>query len=413
MNVLVLGFGVSGKSAAELLLAKGFSVWAFDVKLADDVAGWKRLGVRFFQSEAEVDLTQISLVVLSPGVDPLHELVVKAKGRKIEVIGEIELGFRYLKNKTIAITGTNGKTTTVLLTAHILNEAGKKAVFLGNVGNSFSSHLLRASPEEIFILELSSFQLETVSTRCLDGALILNITPNHLNRHASMDEYVEAKLNIRRSLKKKAPFWISHQVEKEFMVESPFILFDSPVSQLKPDRSDLRKGVVGKQNKEAASCICRYLGLNDEEIAKGMESFQKPSHRLEWVREIDGIDYYNDSKASSVHAVIHAVEFFQDPVILIAGGVDKGFSYQLWVEKFWGKVRQVIVFGEAAEKISVELRNSFPVKMVNVLQEAVLAAKEMASNGCVVLFSPGCSSYDQFRNFEERGDAFKSMVKML
>ena len=405
-KALVIGFGVSGRGSAKLLLSQGFSVVAADrnaAKLQGD-------GVELVLDDPEMSLEGISLAVISPGIDPLHPLVQKIRKMGIETVGEIELGFRYLPNdRIIGVTGTNGKTTTVLLTEHILKASGLRAIALGNVGIALSQYALHPDPEEMLIVELSSFQLEALETKPrFAAALILNITPNHLNRHASMREYADAKLKVGSCLKEGGAFFVSDQVAKNFEVKYPFLtIFDREPF---PTENQVQLGMAERPNIAAAKALCSFCGVSEMSFDLALKTFRKPPHRIEWVAEIDQVAYYNDSKASNVEAVLHAVSLFSTPIVLIAGGVDKGASYCPWIEPFRSRVKQLIVFGEASLKMERELSRDVPLKRVQTLYEAFEEAKAAACSGDTVLLSPGCSSYDQFANYEERGDAFKKMV---
>lgn len=405
-QALVIGFGISGKASSALLLAKGFSVTAAD-RRAQELTDAK---TRFVLDSEDLDLSPFSLIVVSPGIQPSHPLLQKAKTARLETLGEIELAFRYLPNKLVlGVTGSNGKTTTVLLTAHILNAAGKKAVALGNVGAALSGYALNPDPDEILVIELSSFQLESLSiAQRFDAAAILNITPNHLNRHLSMEEYATAKLRIGSCLKKGGRLFVSEQVAKDYIIEGAGI-FDRSIA---PEHGGkVCDGAPEWMNSAAARALCRFVGIEETQMPKLIAGFRKPPHRIEWVAEIDDVAYYNDSKASNVEAVIHAVRLFEGSIVLIAGGVDKGSSYAPWIACFKGKVKKIAVFGEAAAKMERELKDDFPIERFSTLSEALKTARESAKPGDTVLLSPGCSSYDQFANYEQRGDVFKKMVR--
>lgn len=398
-KVLIIGYGVSGKSAAALLIKQGFDVIAVDKKPMEGV----------LPDTVDLPFDGIAQVILSPGVPPNHSLVQKAIRNGIEVIGEIELGFRHLQNRCFGITGANGKTTTVLLTAHILNSAGKKGRALGNVGASLTGYLA-GSPDrdEILIIELSSFQLETLQSRRLECAIVLNITPNHLDRYPSMEAYVEAKALIGNC---SGELYVSKQIQEEF---GPY--FKGAINfevDLINNLSYTQLGMASKQSVQAALLLCKRCGVTDAEFLRGLETFRKPPHRIEWVAEIDGVSYYNDSKSSNVHSVIHAVGRFDGPIVLIIGGLHKGSSYRAWIESFKGKVRKIIAYGQAGPLMELELASSFPFQKVDRFAEAVKMAKNEAKKQETVLLSPGCSSYDQFENYEQRGEEFKRLVREL
>ena len=301
------------------------------------------------------------LVVASPGVPPSHPLYQRAREEGIEIVGEAELAFRTIKNPMIGVTGSNGKSTMVMRLVHSLQKGGKKARALGNIGVPLLSAVLEEG--EIVVAELSSFQLETMTTRALDVAMILNITPNHLDRHGTMEVYQNVKYRIKDLLKEGGIF-----VET---IEEALARFGVP--------------------------------LNDE-------GFSPLPHRLEFVGEVRGVRCYNDSKATTVDAVLYGVRQIGNNVILLVGGRHKGGSFASWNEGFLGRVKQIILFGEAKELMAKELY-SIPVILVETLEEAMEKGLQVAKQGDTMLLSPGCASYDQFRDFEERGDRFREGVR--
>lgn len=379
-RVLILGFGVSGRASAALLDKQGVAWVAVDKK-----------GPVF--DTADFDLEDVSQVVLSPGVSPSHPIVVRAKERGIEVIGEIELAFRFVKNRCVGVTGSNGKTTTCSLIAHVL-----KCRAVGNIGSALSEYLLAPDEDEILVVELSSFQLETLEAKKMELGVILNITPNHLDRHSSMEEYVAAKARIGQVCDQ---LLVSKQVAELF---PKALIFD--LDSICPEEYIQ----LGAQNVCAAMAVCAHFGVGREAFIRALATFKKPPHRLEFVRNFRGISYYNDSKATSLDAVMHAVALMPGQTILIAGGVHKGASYAPWIEKFRGKIKKIVAYGQAAAIMEDELAPFFAFERVDRLTEAAEVATKSASVGECVLLSPGCSSYDQFENYEQRGLAFKHWV---
>ncbi|HSX37925.1 MAG TPA: UDP-N-acetylmuramoyl-L-alanine--D-glutamate ligase [Chlamydiales bacterium] len=413
-KALVIGLGISGRAAAALLLAKGFAVTAADHRfeiLQQDPRIRSLIEKGLVVCSDQGVFRGFSLAVLSPGIEWSHPLVCQMRAARVTLITEIELALRYLPNDLIlGVTGSNGKTTTVLLTVHILNAAGKKAQALGNIGTALSDYALQADKKEVLVIELSSFQLQMLSIKpYFDAALILNITPNHLNRHASMQEYIEAKLRLASCLKPNGKLFISKQVMFAY-IRSDSQVFDDG-RQRDRDAKDVRLGMAEWENVQAARALCSFCKVPKKIFDVSLKSFRKPPHRIEWVAEINGVAYYNDSKASNVDAVLHAVKLFEGSILLIAGGVDKGAPYIPWIEGFQGKVKQLIVYGEAAEKMERELQPYFPLERVATLLDAVQIAVTSAKPQDTVLFSPGCSSYDQFTGYEQRGDAFKKELK--
>lgn len=413
-KTLILGFGVSGRSAAALLRAQGRAVYAVDRKASE----LQRLvpDIPVFSEDAHIPWNEIEEIILSPGISPKHPVLMEARIRCIEVVGEIELALRYLRNPCIGITGTNGKTTTALLVTHLLNRTGHLARALGNIGTSLTSYALAPDSREILVIELSSYQLETMQTRCLDAALFLNLTPDHLDRYDSVEEYARAKSRIEGCLKPTGRLWISQSVAREwgFLFSTRPSLFDENVIEaisLKEYTNDLLKlGLPEQQNVAAARVLVQLFGVTDEEFKRELAPFRKPAHRIEYVGEKNGIAFYNDSKATNIDAVLHAMNQIKGSVILLAGGVDKGASYQPW-KAFQSQIRSVVAFGQAAAKIEEDLRATMAVQRAQGLEEAVLLAIKQARPPVSIVLSPGCSSFDEFRNYEHRGNEFKRIVK--
>ncbi len=404
MKVLVLGFGVSGKASASLLRKEGYEVVAAD----------KNPGPGVLPDRADLPLEGFSQVILSPGVPPTHPIVQRALAAGIEVVGEAEMAMRRVENRCIGITGTNGKTTVALLTEHVLNASGIKARAVGNVGLALSEYLLAPDKSEVLVIELSSFQLETLETKKLKSSVCLNITPDHLDRYPSMHEYAMAKAKIQDCSEK---LFLSNQVVSEYgdCFKPSFEIFEHLEETVAPIFSleYIQLGVPEKQNVQAAEALCREFGVGYEQFLKALTTFRKPHHRIEWVGEKRGVHYINDSKGTNVDAVLHAMELFKGPVILIAGGVDKGASYTPWIEKFQGVVKKIIAYGQAASKMEGELAAFFPFQRVEKFSDAFDAASCNAVSGDSVVLSPGCSSYDQFRDYKHRGDEFRNRFKSL
>ncbi|OGN63905.1 MAG: UDP-N-acetylmuramoylalanine--D-glutamate ligase [Chlamydiae bacterium RIFCSPHIGHO2_12_FULL_49_9] len=415
---LVLGFGVSGKAVVSYLLAQGERPTVLDKRAAElqsDPLAQK--GVKLFPDRADFSLEGFDHLILSPGVPLIHPIVERAALQGIETIGEIEFAFRHIKNRCVGVTGTNGKTTTALLTTHVLNSAGIKACSLGNIGESLTSYLEREDREEILVVELSSFQLDTMRSECLEAAVLLNITPDHLDRYASMREYAISKLSIEKRVFEGGKCFISEKIRDEYsslLVGDKWDFFDreeiesvAPISPI----GYIQKGIPEKENVQAAFKLSSHFGVAKGVFLKGLETFRKPSHRIEWVGEAKGVSYYDDSKATNIDSVMHALKLFQGPLLLIVGGVDKGASYKPWIEVFKGKVKKIFAYGEAASKMEEELSSHFPFKKVKAFQDAFESAFLEAKEKETVLLSPGCSSFDQFKSYAHRGDEFKRLLK--
>jgi UDP-N-acetylmuramoylalanine--D-glutamate ligase len=291
--------------------------------------------------------------------------------------------------------------------------------------------LKEADPDETMVVELSSFQLETMRTSVVDIGIVLNITPDHLDRYASMEEYAKAKCHLQDVIKLSGSFWVHNDIARDFerLLKSPYWTYgtDSRCT-LWTDRKALMSGekietilpiryrIWGDHESEntlAAWIVCKKLGVDPSAFLAALESFKKPAHRMEFVTCIKGVNYFNDSKGTNLNATMKAVEAMPGKVILIVGGVDKGASYQPWKKIFAGKVKQVLALGQASLKIAQELSPEFEVEVVPTLKEAVLRASELATLGESVLLSPGCSSYDMFRDYAHRGDEFKKFVEEI
>lgn len=413
MKTLVIGLGKSGQAAYELLFREGDEVVGVD----DNAALLEKLALEGKKVEQDPAVEQFDRVILSPGIPPANKFYAKAKSLGIEIVGEAELALSRLKQPCAAITGTNGKTTVTLLCEHVLKASGQKARALGNVGTPLTSYLLEQDPEEILVIELSSFQLETMQSAVFDVGVILNITPDHLDRYTSMEEYALAKCRLQDLIKPTGSFWVHESIPREFngVLKSHYETYGwdgksgEKIATILPSRySNL--GYHEKENVLAAWLICKKFGVDPETFRAAVETFQKPAHRIEFVTSIDGVDYFDDSKGTNIDATMKAVDAMTGKVVLIAGGVDKGSSYEPWKKVFAGKVKKVIALGEAAAKIARELQPEFEVEIVPTLQAAVQQAKRQAGAGEVVLLSPGCSSYDMFRDYAHRGDEFKKFV---
>lgn len=398
---VVIGAGISGRAAAQFLLARGKKVTVVDRNPQQ---------LTFFESsdrlhialeEEFTDWQDVDEVILSSGIRPCHPL---AQGKT--VIGEAELALRTCGQRCVGITGTNGKTTVTLLVVHVLNCVGIPARALGNIGSPLTEYFLKPKSEEVLVVELSSYQLETLHARVFDGGVILNITPDHLDRYDSFEAYAAAKCRLERCLKPGAPLFIHAEGEAVFghlLQEKKMI---SCVEQGFKNRHD-------HENNSAAWELVKLFGVTWEQFLAGVESFQKPPHRIEFVGKWRGVSYFNDSKGTNLDAVIRAVESMEGRVLLIAGGVDKGASYEAWMAPFAKKVKKIFTLGEAAAKMEKELTSHFEMAPCASLEEAVRRASSEASEGESVLLSPGCASFDMFRDYVHRGEEFKRCVIKL
>lgn len=408
MHVLVVGLGISGRSACEFLLNQGDLVTTTDRNSGTlkETCEVKTLCAKGLNLMEESDWHPFDLVVVSPGVPQSNPLLIRAKESGIEVIGEIELACRHLNQPLIGVTGTNGKTTVTLMVGHVLNFVGIKARVLGNGGVPLTSEVSQLT-DEIIVCELSSYQLETMHSQVIDAAAILNITPDHLDRYSGMDAYASAKIHIGDCLKPGARLFISPQINCEFgsllqkhKENIELIFYDTYKSH-------------DDENYMAAFALCSEMGVGLKAFEEAMKTFSKPPHRIEFVCTFKGVRYFNDSKGTNLDAVKRAIEVMEGPVVLIAGGVDKGLSFISSLIPFKNKVKTIIAIGEAKNRIKSELAEHLSVIESDSLESSILQASSIAEEGENVLLSPGCSSFDMFQNFEERGDTFKELVLLL
>lgn len=377
MIALIIGLGISGKGAAKLLLQKGYKVIAVD-KNPQEMEG-----VEVLPETAKIG--KVDLTILSPGIPKSHP---QALGR--EVIGEAELAMRSLKNRAIGITGTNGKTTLTLLLTHVLNFSGIKARALGNVGASIAEYACHPDPTEFLVIELSSYQLETMTTRGFEYGIITNVTPDHLDRYESFEHYKKTKYRLGELLK-----------------EGTIIDEDSYLQLTKNERYwELNRDPTLRP----AWVIAQKLGIDWDQFLLGTKSFKRPEHRMERVRELEGVTFINDSKGTNSDAVLYGLLQLKGPVLLIAGGRGKGETFENWKKPFQEKVKKVFAIGEIALELKEKLEN---VTVCNDLKDAVKEAYDASKKGDTILLSPGAASFDQFQNYEERGRKFKEYVKQL
>ena len=396
---LVLGLGISGKASASFLVKQGDKVVVYD----DDPKTFADVrGVEFHEKGNSFDWNACEQVIVSPGVPPSHPLYQGAVERGIEVIGEIELALRHLKHRPmVGITGTNGKTTVTLLVSHLLNAAGKKSRAVGNIGTPLIEEVEHVDQEAILSVELSSFQLERVGTKALDGGVILNVTPDHNDRYPQMADYAKAKGKLAHILKNDGMF-----------------LLNPAIKPLAPELFTGNHQLLPNENREtenisAAISLVKLFGLTDGQIEKGLSTFKKPPHRIEFIRDLKGICYYNDSKSTNLDSTIHALLTVEKNILLIAGGVDKGFSFAPWKDYFANRVKALFLIGQAAHRIEKEVKNSVPIYQCGTLKEALLLSTTLRTSGDNILLSPGCSSYDQFKNYHDRGEQFRQLVMDL
>jgi UDP-N-acetylmuramoylalanine--D-glutamate ligase len=418
-KALVVGMEKSGRAAAAFLSEQGADVTTTDLKL-HDTPGFREQSEELFD-----DLWD--LIVPSPGVPLDLPGLDRARGRGVQVIGEVELAAPYLLGHTIGITGSNGKTTTTSLVSHILQSAGVAAQVGGNIGTPVIAMAATSRADQWNILELSSFQLETVRTFHVDIAVCLNVTQNHLDRHHTFGKYAEAKANLFRTQQDGDHSVLNADDEtcRSFAALTParttwFSGSDIRDGQVWVGGSPLMRvgeiPVPGRHNAEnvmAAACVARIAGVTSDAIAAAVRTFKAVEHRLEFVSELNGVRFYNDSKATSVDAAMKAIDSFDGNLWLILGGKDKGSDYTLLRERLQRKAHAALLIGSAAEKIAGQLAGAVKLIEAGTLDRAVHQAWQAAQPGDTVLLAPACASFDQFQSYEHRGRVFKELVSGL
>ena len=442
-RVLVVGLGKSGVASALFLKAHGAQVTVSDTKSGDELRNEIPVlldngitvetgghGDRTFRGQ--------DLIVVSPGVPVDAPPLVQARALGEAVIGEIELAAQFLPGPIVAITGSNGKTTTTTLTGEILTAAGFPALVGGNIGTPAISLADRAQPQTVIVLEISSFQLETIRTFRPKVAVVLNVTPDHLDRHRTFEVYVDAKSRIfenqqgidfavlnaddptcvamaSRTRARVFSFSRQKEVQQGAWVRDGNIVFRDVRDQQREimQVSEIPlKGAHNLENVLAAVCAGALMGCDPDKIRQAVRDFKAVEHRLEFVATIRGVDYYNDSKATNVDATIKALESFPANIHVILGGKDKGSDYTGLNDLVRQRVKRVYTIGAAAAKIESQIKN-VEVVHAETLENALRKANAVAQPGDVVLLAPACASFDQFKNYEHRGQVFKEIVKGL
>ena len=434
-NIAVLGAGLSGSAAALLLRSEGAQVTVLDSAekknlLKSTIDNLRAQNVRVICGAAtDEDSSTYHMAVLSPGIDPASRLVHNFSSRGIDIIGELELGWRFCeKSPVIAVTGTNGKTTTTELLVQTLNACGQRTIACGNIGKPLSEVVREKQSFDVLTVEVSSFQLETIRTFHPSVSLWLNFAPDHLDRYRSVAEYRAAKLRIFEN-QTNADVAVVNAIEKIPDIRSRTITFsayanggDFRVSEgaiLYHDESVLRladtklRGLHNIENLMATLAVGMARGLSFGQMVPPLSAYEPRSHRCEFVREVNGVAYVNDSKATNLDAVEKALRAQTKPVILIAGGKDKGFSFDPLRSLVKEKVKSTILIGEIAESIKRSWADAVESEIASSLADAVERAHSSAKPGEMVLFSPGTSSFDMFKSYADRGDQFRALVRAL
>lgn len=445
-KVLVAGTGISGIAAAKLLLQKGGEVVLYDGNSKLDAAKIKKN----FDEGAKVtvilgdlkrtDLLGVELSIISPGISLEAPFVSVLDDANVPIWSEIQLAYHCAKGKLAAITGTNGKTTTTALTGEIMKSHYEEVFVVGNIGDPYTSHALETTDKTVTVAEVSSFQLETIMDFRPNVSAILNITPDHLDRHKTMECYIEVKEGITKNqkeedtcvlnyddpvlrefgetLKTEVIFFSSRQtLKKGYYLDGDMIVYnDGNKTTEIVNVHDLK--LLGKHNYEnvmAAVAISRSMGVPLDKIQKVIKEFKAVEHRIEFVMKRFGINYYNDSKGTNPDAAMQAIKAMPGPTLLIAGGYDKHSEFDEWIESFDGKVRYLVLIGQTRDKIAecAKRHGMTDIMYAEDMEEAVQVCASYADAGDFVLLSPACASWGMFPNYEERGRIFKECVNNL
>ena len=443
-RVTVIGLGISGVEAAKLANYHGARVFASDLNSNEMVNAHAMDLMHTYHIASETGLQSekvydSDLWVLSPGISKDNEIVLKAIEKGIPIVGEIEFASWFTESPIIAITGSNGKTTTSYILSEMCQAENINGVMAGNMGLPFSERVLNEilNPDEnrIYILEVSSFQMEFTKHFSPAFSIYTNISPDHLDRHNSMKEYIDMKMRLATNLKKDGTIIFNdndsilqkalnkiNKKTKAFSITRKDVLFYldnekivGPSKKSLLDINELR--IQGKHNIAnlfAAATCSHLIGITEEQISNVMKDFKGVEHRLEHVEFINNVEYINDSKATNIQSVIVAIESYRKPIVLILGGYNKGADFRLLLPHIKSShVRDIISYGDAGGQINTELGDAVRSVQVTNLSSAVKKAHSLAAPGDIVLLSPGCASYDEFENFEVRGVFFKSIVKEL
>jgi UDP-N-acetylmuramoylalanine--D-glutamate ligase len=441
-RVLVVGLARTGVATALFCSARGAAVTATESRTESDLG----ISVDVLRAASvtlelgghqEKTFLQQDLIIPSPGVPADFPLLQAARAQGTTIWSEVELAYRFLRGKLIGITGSNGKTTTTSLVDHILKTAGFSTLLAGNIGTPLISCVERTTCDSVAVVELSSFQLELIDTLRPDISVFLNLTPDHLDRHGTMQSYSSAKAQIFKNQTEEdaailnaddpattpyAPtrprlFWFSR---KQRVAQGAFLRRDDIIFR-EQGKDEVVLGqkeipLVGAHNLEnvlAAVAATRLAGANARAIADGIRSFKGVEHRLEFVCEVNGVRYYNDSKATNVDATLKALDAFPGRILVILGGKDKGSDYTVLQKALREKAILALLIGAAAEKIEAQIAGSVAIERAGTLERAIQIASHAARPGDVVLLAPACASFDQFQNYEHRGRVFKELVHQL
>lgn len=442
-KISVIGAARSGLGAAKLVKKLGgipfVSDFSPEEKVKESLNQLKKENINYEFGGHSDRVYDSALMIISPGVPNDSSVVQNARGKGIKLISEVEFAYHYCKGKIIAITGTNGKTTTTSLCGHVFNTCGYKTHVAGNIGLAFSEIVLDIKEGEFVSLEVSSFQLDLIENFKPAVALILNITPDHLNRYEnSPQKYAESKqkiywnqdendfLILNKDSETVIKYLVDHKSKSfyfslnEELKNGCYYSGDSVIFRMNDNetfrclRNDINiRGEHNLANAMAVICAAKVFNMDNKRIIKGLQTFESVEHRLEFVRQIDGVTYVNDSKATNVDSVWYALKSFDEPILLILGGQDKGNDYEQIKLLVLEKVKKIYAIGSSAEKVFNFFQHDVKVEIEKSMEDAVKSASREAKSGDVVLLSPACASFDMFNNYEHRGKVFKEAVNKL
>lgn len=445
-KVLVIGFAVTGIPLVKVLNTLGASIIVNDLRteedLKDSIAELHGIDVNYYLGKHPdniEELGKIDLAIISPGIPLTIPFVREIQKSGIELIGEIELAYRLSRGTIIAITGTNGKTTTTALMGEIFKNANRTTHVVGNIGVAAISKALETKEDDYIIMEISSFQLESCVYFHPHIATVLNITPDHLNRHGNMENYADIKFSIFKNQNQRDYAIINYdnditydkskdlnnviyfsrisELERGVFVKDNNIIIKENENEIEVIHiKDIRiPGMHNVENALAATAMSYYSGISVETIRETLKTFKGVEHRIQYVDSINGVSFYNDSKATNINSTIKAIEAVEAPIILLAGGMDKGDAFDLLFEGLNNKVKSMFVYGETASKIldSARKYGFNAIFKVTNLKEAVMGAYKISNDGDSILLSPACASWDMYKNFEERGKEFINLVANL
>jgi len=440
-RVAVLGAARSGVALAQLLARHGAQVLLSDIRKAGElnlpVEELHSQGIAVETGGHSDAVLESELICISPGIPLNVPILQQAQQRSIPIAGEIEVAYWFNRAPLIAITGSNGKTTTTTLTGRVLRQKFPQTIVAGNIGAPFAGLVEKSRPDQFTVLEVSSFQLETIHTFRPQVAVLMNLVANHLDRYPDFSAYARAKLNIlknmtgediliynrddeylREALRQVAPqvwqFSLKPHHQPGAYWQEDGVVIQTPQVEKKVSLNGYRlRGPHNRYNMMVATLIGVMKGVPDTDIREAIVRFEGIEHRLEEVRRLEGVLYVNDSKATTVDSLMFALRSFDEPIVLIAGGKDKGGDFRRVNPLLKEKARAVVLIGQAAQRMAEAWDGVVPLHRANSLQEAVRQARHIARPGDVVLLSPACSSFDMFRDYEDRGRQFKEIVRQL